>query len=267
MFSFTATAFLAGGIFIALQTLVAERVSAAWRSIVLTIPSTMALGLLFVGLTKSPHDVVEVARIIPAGLGPDYLFVMIFALTARFGFFVSLVSSFSIWAIGAWIILMYPPESFTTSIFIYGLPAIILAYFVVRRFSHETKIKPYPMTPRQIALRALIGGSVISLIVILSNTLGNIWGGIFSAFPAAFSATFIIYYFLQGAKSIPTVAKSMFFPGAIGFMVYCWIAAQTFELLGVWLGTLACYAGTFVFFWLFMKLQRLGLSFSLDLLP
>lgn len=64
--------FLVGGLFIALQTLIAERVSTLWRGVVLTIPSTLALGLFFIGLAKSPQDVVEASQIVPIALGIDY---------------------------------------------------------------------------------------------------------------------------------------------------------------------------------------------------
>ena len=91
--------FILGGLFIALQSLIAERVKGFWRNIVLTVPSTMALGLFFIGLTKTPQDVVQASLMVPAGLSADYIFVMFFALLARFNFYISLIGSLSAWAI------------------------------------------------------------------------------------------------------------------------------------------------------------------------
>lgn len=253
--------FLAGGLFIALQTLIAERVKGAWRGIVLTIPSTMALGIFFVGIVKSSADVVEATRIIPAALGPDYLFVAIFALLARFGFFISLAGGFLTWAAGAALLFFFPPASFLTSTFLYGIPPICLGYLLIKSIAQETELKKFPMTPAIIATRSLIGGSIIALIVFLANTAGNFWAGLFSAFPAAFTSTFIIYYKSQGRGAIPHVACSMFFPGAIGFMIYAWIAALTFPAWGVWLGTLASYIGTALYFWLWTEAKQARVEF------
>ncbi len=249
--------FLAGGIFIALQTLIAERVKGKWRSIVLTVPSTLALGLFFVGFTKTPQDVVEAARIVPAALGPDYLFVAVFALLSRFGFLLSVMGGLLAWAVPAYLLLQFPPASFASSAFLYGLPLIIMGYFFVKRLPQVHQLKTFPMTPVHIAIRSIIGGTIIPLIVVLANTLGNIWGGLFSAFPAAFASTFLIYYHLQGKAVIPAVARSLFFPGSVGFMVYALIAALTFPAWGIWIGTLAAYLATFLFFWLSNRLYAI----------
>lgn len=242
--------FLVGGLLIALQTLFAERVPLKWRGVVLTIPTTMAMGLLFVGLAKSPLDTVEVARVIPAGLGVDYLYVMMFAVLSTFGLVISAVGSFVIFALLGALVIFFPPASMVTSIFLYGLPAIIAGYLIVEKLPQIPHIKPYPMNWKHIALRSLLGGSIVALIVFFSKTLGNVWGGLLSTFPAAFTSTFIIYYLAHGKNIIPAVAKSLFFPGAIGFIIYGWIAAVTFPMWGIWLGTLVAYAGTFLFFWL-----------------
>lgn len=258
--------FLAGGVFIALQTLLGERFTGFWRNVILTIPSTMALGFLFIGLTKTPSDVAEVAMISPAALAPDYLWVMTFALLASFGFLISIIGSFAVWAIFAALLLKFPPATFTTSVFLYALPLIIIAYLIVRLLPQMPNLKPFPITAGQITLRCLIGGSIIALIVLLASTLGNIWGGLFSAFPAAFTSTFIIYYKWQGKHVIPSVAKSLFFPGIIGFIIYALIAMLTFPAWGIWLGTLASYAGVFVFILFYFLAQKQGLSFRQKLI-
>jgi hypothetical protein len=92
------------------------------------------------------------------------------------------------------------------------------------------------------------------VVVYLAHTLGNVWGGLFSAFPGSFTAILLIFYHVHGEKVISSVSKSLFFPGAIGFCVYAWIAGVTFPLYGIWIGTLLSYLFTFVFYWLYQKL-------------
>lgn len=253
--------FLLGGLFIALQSLIAERVHGFWRNVVLTIPSTMALGLFFIGLTKTPQDVSQASLMVPAGLAPDYIFVMVFALLARFNFYISLIGSLLIWAILGFGLILYPPASYLTSIFLYCAPIIAVTYFVVRRIPKTQDLKPLPMTGGNIFIRALIGGIVISLIVYIAKTFGNAWGGLFAVFPAAYTATFTIYYHMQGRAVIPTVAKTLFFPGIPGFIIYGWIAASTFPVYGIWLGTLFAYLGTFAWhFFYYLTLKKLALK-------
>lgn len=243
-----AISFFAGGLFIALQTLLGERVPLKWRGAVLTIPSTMALGLLFIGLTKTPEDVTQAAIVIPAALTPDYIFVLAFALLSRLNLAINFVTSFSIWAIFAFLLIKFPPANFLISLIAYCIPIVIICYLIIKKLPQSTALTPVPMTLKHTAIRSFIGGSIIATIVILSNTLGNIYGGIFSVFPAAYTATFLIYSQVHGKKIIPSVAKSFFMPGVPGFIIYAYIAGTTFPIIGIWLGTLAAYAGTAVFY-------------------
>lgn len=240
--------FLAGGLFIALQTLIGERVPLKWRGAVLTIPSTMALGLLFIGLTKTPGDVTQATIVIPAALAPDYIWVLAFALLSRFNLIISFPGSFVIWAIFAFLLIKFPPANFLISLIAYCIPIVIICYLIIKKLPQSTTLTPVPMTLKHAAIRSFIGGSIITTIVILSSTLGNIYGGIFSVFPAAYTATFLIYSQVHGKKIIPAVAKSFFMPGIPGFIIYAYIAGATFPVIGIWLGTLAAYAGTAVFY-------------------
>lgn len=248
--------FLAGGLLVALQTLIGERVPLRWRGTALTIPTTLALGLLFVGLTKSPQDIPEVTLIVPAALASDYIFVMLFAILSRFGLIFGLGISYTVWAILGYLLVQNPPETFSSSIFIYAVPIIIITYLITRKLPQVTKLKKYPMNWKHILVRSLIGGSIIVTVVILAKTLGNFWGGLFSMFPASYSATFIIYYILQGKKVMPSVAKSLFFPGILGFIIYAYIATLTFPEYGIWIGTLASYAVTLSFLYLYVKVTQ-----------
>jgi uncharacterized membrane protein (GlpM family) len=247
--------FLLVGLAVALQTLIAERLSHFWRGIALTIPSTMALGLLFIGLTKSPDDVVQAATIVPAALGPTYLFVFVFAALAEFGLMVSIVVGFMAWTLFAAVLLLFPPSSFLLSTLI-SVCSISGIYVLARLLPHRIPPTVYGMTVERVLLRSLFGGIVIATVVVLSKTLGNTWGGLFSSFPAGFSSTLIIYYLSSGPKAVQGVAKTMFFPGTFGFILYASIVALTFPVLGVWIGTLMAYVGVALFFAAWVLLRR-----------
>lgn len=238
--------FIVGGIVIALQTLIAERVPLRWRGIVLTIPTTMALGFFFIGLTKTEADVTEVALFFPAALVGSYAFVSFFALLSRYNIIISFLGSYLIWAVSAYLTLSYPPHDFYTYTLFFTLPITFLLYYLVTKLPQVTNFTPVPMNAKHILVRSLVSGSIVALVVVLAKTLGNMWGSLFSAFPAAFSATFVIYYFAHGKKIIPAVAKALFYPGIAGFLLYALIAGVAFPRFGIWYGTLAAYSGIFV---------------------
>lgn len=125
--------FLIGGLAIAFQTLIAERVSKKWRGVILTLPSTSALGLFFIGFTKSAFDVPEAAKFLIGALAPDYIFVAIFIFLSRINLKISLFGAFGAWAISAYLLLLYPPVNFASSVFFYCIPITIISYLLIRK--------------------------------------------------------------------------------------------------------------------------------------
>lgn len=240
--------FAVGGLAVAFQTLIGERVPLRWRGPVLTIPSTLGLALFFVGLTKGQVAGQEAAMIVPAALGAEFLFVMVFALLVRFGLTLACLLSFTVIFAGGAFILLVPPQSMISSVFLYGIPAILLAYFIVDRLPQVSKLQPVPISPYYIAMRSLLGGSILVTVILLSKFLGNDWGGLFSAFPAVFLSTFLIYYFAHGRAVIPSVARSMFFPGSLGLILYAVVTMWSFPIMGIWIGTALSYLAVGIFF-------------------
>ncbi len=245
--------FFVGGFFVAFQTLLAERAGHRWRGVVLSIPSTLALGLFFIGLIKTPQSVKEAVSIVPIAEAGVFFFVTAFVLLVRFGLLVSMTAAVFLWALTASIVLHFPPADFIHSVF-YGLIAILLAYFLLYTVPTKGKLQAFPINTHNVLIRALVGGTVIFTTVLLSKILGPIWGGLFSVFPAVFASTFVIYYHAHGKESIPLVGKGLFFPGSIGFMVYAAVAGWAFPEFGIWVGTLLAYMAVV----LFLALWKLG---------
>lgn len=244
------TSFLVGGLLIASLSLLAERAPLKWRKILLTVPTTIAIGFFFIGLTKTPADVTEAAIIVPAALIPDYLFVLVFALLSRYNLFFNLLGSYTVYGLSAKILMDFPPTTFIQS-FLYFLPAIFLIYGLTSLLPQDHQLKSIPFNLNHVAIRSLVGGSILVLVVYLAHTLGNTWGGLFSTFPGSFTAILLIFHHVHGKKVIPALGKSLFFPGAFGFCLYAWVAGLTFPLYGIWIGSFISYLSTFVFYWLY----------------
>jgi uncharacterized membrane protein (GlpM family) len=252
--------FFVGGAFIALQTLLGERVPLYWRGTVLTLPSTMAVSFLFIGLTKSPDAIPEVAEFFPAAIAIGFIFVVTFTLLSRHVLPITLAGAYLAWAICAWVIVSFPPHTFVTAVVLYALPIILACYFCIKHLPHSTEMKRVPFNLKHFTIRSVIGGSIIALAVILSNALGNTFGSLFSAFPAGFSATLLIYTHVHSKQIIPAVARSLFFPGPIALILYAGIAGLTFPTVGVWYGTVICYLGVLAFYLLRLLVESKFLS-------
>ncbi|MES2023622.1 MAG: DUF3147 family protein [Patescibacteria group bacterium] len=244
--------FIVGGFLIGLITLIAERVSLKYRGIVLTIPTTLAVSLFFIGLTKSPMDVSQAVVTATAGLLISfYIFVLVFAFfSQKRNFILGAILSFVIWGFCTFLILTFTPSTFLQALII-GIPFFVVCYFLIRKLPQETEITPVDFNIKHILLRSFLAGSVIATTVILAKLFGNAWGGIFANFPASNSTALFIYYFAHGKKVIPSICKSFFFPGAIGLILYGFTAGVVFPLYGIWWGTLISYfvVGIFLFLW------------------
>lgn len=251
------TSFFVGGIFIATQTIIAERAPEKWRSIILTIPNTMAISFLFIGLTKSPKDIIYVANFYPASLAVCYVFVAAFASLSNLKLFYRLIVAYIFWLLSAFFILKFPPTGFLMAVTVYFLPVILLSYWTTKRLPSPPPFKPMPITLKIAITRAIISGSIIALAIIMAKTLGNTWGSLFSAFPAAFTSNFIIYHRAYGKTVIPSIAKLLFFPGSAGFIIYALVSAQIFPKYGIWWGTITSYASVFIFLLSFSYIRDL----------
>lgn len=242
------TAFVAGGLLLSLQTLIGERVPLQWRGAVLGFPSTIALSLLFIGLTKSVDDIPTVTRLFTAAIAGSSVFVLAFTLLSKFKLPIALLGGYLAWIATAYLLITFPPHNLYSAFFVYALPVMMISYLLIKRLPQKEKLTPVPFRLKFLLVRAVLAGSIIVAAVILSKELNNIWGGIFAGFPAAFSATMIIYYQVHGKSVIPAVAKTLYFPGMLGLILYAWTASLVFPLYGVWLGTLLSYLAVGIFY-------------------
>lgn len=250
--------FFVGGLFISLQTLFAERVPLKWRGVVLTIPSTLAISLLFVGLTKGASEVADVAILsIAASFICTYVFATTFAIFSQFNVYIAIFMGFFVWGISALALIIFPPHSIGTAIAV-GIPILCICYMIVSRLEQEHEIIPVPFTAKHIVIRSVFAGLVVATSVFLAKTFGNVWGGVFSAFPAVFSTTLIIYYFTHGRGIIPAVTKTVFFPGSFGFVLYSIVAGLTFPKFGIWIGTVLSYAVFITYILMYQNIKKLG---------
>lgn len=258
--SYVAASFVTGGLFIAIQSLLAEHTRGVVRGILLTIPSTMAVGLLFIAFTKSNADLVQAAVILPASLSLAYLFATIFALTSRLHIALNIILSFGLWGVAGALLVRFPPQTFTSSLLI-SFAVFLGCAILLRLITSGHSFTPSPFSKGQIVLRALFAGSIVALTIILARLNGNIIGGLFAGFPAVYSSTFIMYRYLHGPHIIPAVIYTTLMPGYVGMVIFVAIMYYATVPFGSIGALLLAYAGTFTFDALYYLIHKRVLSF------
>ena len=235
---------IVGGIFVAIQTLIAERVPQSISGILLSIPSTLVVALFFIGLTLSVQDVSSIVPVIPLSFGIGLIFVCVYTYTAnilKIGRAVQLIVS-TIVATLVWILLAFPLAyiqftSISLSLFLYFCLLIISHYFLAVRPNVNTVPLVYKYTTVQKLIRSMTGGLIIGIIILLANTLGSIWGGIVSGFPAVFLSALLIVHWQHGAEFLFHITKALPLGSPI-FPLYAIIVQYSYPHFGIELGTL-----------------------------
>lgn len=239
-----------GGLFVAIQSLLAERAPQRVAGILLSIPSTLAIGLIFIALSISSSAVAGVVAVIPASFGVTLVFIVAYVYLAnvlRFRKMAAIIVS-TIGAILTWLLLAVPFAYFqinnlALSLSVYAILVLVSHYFLAIRPTIETKSIHIRYTVTQKIMRAVIGGAIIGLIVFLSKSLGPFWGAVFTAFPAVYLSTLLIVHYQHGKNFLFHIARALPIASPI-FIIYALVAQYTYPRIGIGWGTVAAYAAS-----------------------
>ncbi len=247
--------FFAGGAFITLLSLIAERTNQHISGIIMMFPTTLVLGFLFLGMTTSAGHVSAVipATLIPLGIiifsSVTYIYCSIY-FTSRIRGKIrqigcSLCTSALIWFVLAAPFAIYQFSNLLIGVF--GFFVIILVtHFILQSKSYEAPLTRPAYTKMQILIRALFTGSIIATVVFLGKTLNPFWGGIFTMFPAATFATLVILHFYYEPRQLFYFMKNAPL-GSVSLFIYAISIMIVFPRLGIWAGTLVSYSISLAF--------------------
>jgi len=257
MFSFlfqVVLPFTLSAIIVILIMYIAERYGTKIGGIFGTLPSTIVIAFIFIALNQNVDFAAKSAAIVPAELGVNVIFLLLFALLVHKSIYVAFFGSLTIWTILSLLLFIFNLGNILISISIYII-TIVITIIVLER------VKKIPSSgnvtvhynPSKIALRGILAGTVISVAVILSN-VGAIISGIFSVFPAILSSTMLISYREHGPKFAAGMAKSMTV-GISSVAVYATAIHFLFPLYNIYIGTLTAYLVSIVVTLIIFKLR------------
>lgn len=252
----TGISFLAGGLLITVLTLLAERAPARIAGLIVTFPSTIVLGLFFLGRLSGAETVAAMVPglFIPLGLVAfaPVLYCYAAILMEKAGRRrLPGVAGTLLLSVAAWLLLVLPVVRFKVrgvvpGLLVYGT-LVLLAIFLLRarRTAALHQIRPR-FTFGELAFRAVSTGSVIGLSVFLGKTLNPTAAGIVTMFPVATFSTLAILHrtFPPGSLFVLMRRAPV---GSLSLLLYAVSVQALFPRFGVWWGTLFCclIAGAF----------------------
>ncbi|HBY74112.1 MAG TPA: hypothetical protein DEG44_05515 [Candidatus Kerfeldbacteria bacterium] len=257
-----ATSFIVGGAFIALLSFLAERASEKTAGMIISLPSTAAISLFFIGWTTSPQTIAEIVKLTPLTaaitivFAAAYLYLSKLRLAKIPSIIVCTLGSLSVW------LVLTPPLAITKfshlpiALVVYGIVLCLGYYSITIRSPVAALSQPITYSTAQKIGRAVFAGSIIALAVLLSKTLNPFWGLIISYFPAAYISTFIILHWHHDSQFLFKVWKNSPL-GSVVFLSYSLSAMYTFPAFGIVFGTISAYAVSIAVFMLLQQRHRL----------
>jgi hypothetical protein len=226
-------------------TLVAERYGTKVGGIIGTLPTNLAVAMVFIGINRGAAFAADAAVVVPAEMGINILFLAVFSVVAYRSLPFALTVSLGVWAVLSAGLYLGAIENVWLSLAIY-LALMIPSFLFLELWKKVPSRSPIKVhyTWQKILFRGLLAGAVIAIAVLLSN-VGAAISGIFSVFPAIFTSTMTIFVYEHGARFAGAMAKSMMLGSltTVGFSVAVHLL---YPELDIGWGTLAAYAFSFV---------------------
>lgn len=235
-----ALAFAVGGSWITIVTIVAERSGSAVGGIVGGFPSISVFSFLFIGINQSGLEAVHATIDFPLFVSFSGMFVLVYAVVSKRGFFFGLVASFLVWLALVTLVVFTNLQNFAVEFAGYALISIatfLLFQKAVPRILYGGVQLHYSIM--QIALRSVVAGSIVALAVLSSQIGGPIFGGIFAAFPAVFTTTLWITSRSRGMEFSQAICEPLMISATMVSAPYGIAVRFLYPLLGVGMGTIA----------------------------
>ncbi len=247
--------FVLSALVVVLVTVIAEKFGTKVGGIFGTLPSTIVIALIFIAVNKDPIFASDAAAVVPAELGINVVFLLVFALLVHRSVPFAFLTTFTVWGVLSFSLVFFNLDSIFISVIVY-LFAVIGGFFVLEFWKNRPSAGMVKVhyTAKKIAFRGILAGIFIALAVSLSN-VGSIISGIFSVFPAILSSTMIISVREHGPDFAAGMAKSMLL-GLSSVVTYATVVHFLYPVYGIVLGTIIAYVLSFGVTLIIFRLRR-----------
>jgi len=248
--------FFVAGIWIALATLLAERLGSKIGGLISNLPSNILVSFVFIAVINGIPFAVDSVPGIPVGMAINTIFLFVFIVCLPYGIALSTILSLLSWFILALIISRADMDNLVWNIISYLLLTAGIFLFL-ERFVKIPSIKKGNVTfsIRQVLIRALFAGGVVASIIILSQFLPPYAVGVFSTFPAVLLTTMIILVVNQSQDFARATGKILVLSSS-NIVVYGVGIYFTYPEFGIFLGSIFSFLLAALWVWLMHPFVR-----------
>lgn len=242
--------FIAGG-WIAVATLLAERLGSKLGGLITNLPSNILISLIFIALTQGTQFVKEAVPGIPIGMLIDTIFLLAFIILLKHSLWVSIVGSLITWFFLAIIAFKINYDHLYHNIVLYLLVTILSFLFLEKII----KISSIPQSPKKysgvhIIMRAFFAGGVVAAVVFISTFFDPFVVGVFSTFPAVLLSTMIILTINQNHAFARATGKVLIL-SSTNIVVYALGVYWSYPRYGILIGTFISFLWAVFWVWSF----------------
>jgi uncharacterized membrane protein (GlpM family) len=232
-------AFLVGGAWVSFATLIAERYGSALGGLLGGLPAISIVSFLFIGINQGPETASQATIVFPVALSFTMSFLVVYALLADRRFRVAFLAALLVWASFSAVtaILNLRNLFFSVGVFL----SVTSFYFYILKMKMKLPHvggAEIAHSYRQVAFRAIVGGSIIALAVLSSQLAGPELGGIASSFPAIFSLTLFFTYRTRGMGLSRALTKPLLVSAGLTAFPYSLLVGYFYPVLGVGIGSI-----------------------------
>jgi len=238
-------AFLVGGAWVSIATLIAERYGSALGGLVGGFPAISIVSLLFIGINQGPETASQATVVFPLALSFTMTFLVIYAVLAKRGFREAFLVALLVWASLSIVTAILNLRNLFFSVGVF-LSVASLYFYILKmkmRLPHVGGAE-VSCSVRQVAFRAFVGGGIIALAVLLSQLEGPEMGGIALSFPAIFSLTLFFTYRARGMALSQALAKPLLVSASLTAFPYSLFVGFLYPVLGEGIGTVVALSCT-----------------------
>lgn len=230
-----------GTAWVIISTNIAERVSGKLGGLIVGLPSTAVISLLFIGLTQGVGAAVTASTVVPFSSGMYCFYFIAYLLLSKRGFATGFAGSLVVWFVFGAISSQFSPDLIALSALIWLVLVSSSIYWAVNNVHINHNQIPKKIISSPLWLKALLTGSVISLIVIISKIAGPRWGGVFATFPALTVSTMLITIKSGGVEFTRLIAKNVLISTTTTISLFAIFSHFLYPVVGIVAGTLLAY--------------------------
>lgn len=233
--------FLIAGSWIAIATLLTERLGSKLGGLITNLPSNILISLIFIALTQGAQFVRQVVPGIPIGMLIDTFFLLVFIILLKYSLLLSIVGSLLTWFVLAITAAFLKYDQLIPNIILYLL--VTVATFIILEKaitipSRSKSSKKYSW--KQILLRAIFAGGVVASVVFISRIFNPFAVGVFSTFPAVLLSTMVILAINQSRDFARATGKVLVL-SSTNIVVYSLGVYWSYPRYGIVIGTIISF--------------------------